>query len=273
AVTEADYTTTSWTAYPLVVAENVVTTDNTQAEVDAATSAITTAQGDLVPVSDLTAYNAALAAVTEADYTTTSWTAYQLVVAENVVTTDNTQAEVDAATSAITTAQGDLVPVSDLTAYNAALAAVTEADYTTTSWTAYQLVVAENVVTTDNTQAEVDAATSAITTAQGDLVPVSDLTAYNAALAAVTEADYTTTSWTAPHLWASRLSWLAPDRWVSRGSWLAHYNWASHFIWLAQSFRVSHNLWLAPLYWASRNLWLALQQRASLYHWLRYYNF
>ena len=58
----------------------------------------------------------------------------------------------------------------DLTAYNAAIAAVLEADYTAESWAAYQLVVNANLVTAANTQAEVDAATAAITTAQSDLV-------------------------------------------------------------------------------------------------------
>ncbi|MBP2025105.1 InlB B-repeat-containing protein, partial [Peptoniphilus stercorisuis] len=117
--------------------------------------------------------NAALAAVVEADYTVESWEAYQLVVAANGVTVENSQAEVDAATLAITTAQADLVEVpveADLTAYNAALAAVVEADYTVESWEAYQLVVAANGVTVANSQAEVDAATVAIIAAQADLV-------------------------------------------------------------------------------------------------------
>ena len=65
---------------------------------------------------------------------------------------------------------GTVTPAVDLTAYNAALAAVTEAGYTEASWTAYQAVVAANVVTTANTQAEVNAATAAIVAAQDDLV-------------------------------------------------------------------------------------------------------
>ncbi|WP_414733470.1 hypothetical protein [Acetobacterium carbinolicum] len=60
----------------------------------------------------------------------------------------------------------------DLTAYEAALAAVTEADYTAASWATYQEVVAANVVTEDNLQSEVDAATAAITAAQADLVKI-----------------------------------------------------------------------------------------------------
>ncbi|HQQ39850.1 MAG TPA: InlB B-repeat-containing protein, partial [Bacilli bacterium] len=59
----------------------------------------------------------------------------------------------------------------DLTAYNAALAAVVEADYTPASWAAYQVVVAANVVTVDNTAEEVATATANIIAAQADLVP------------------------------------------------------------------------------------------------------
>ena len=60
----------------------------------------------------------------------------------------------------------------DLTEYEAALAAVTQADYTAASWTAYQAVVNANVVDEDNLQSEVDAATAAIVAAQADLVKV-----------------------------------------------------------------------------------------------------
>ena len=60
----------------------------------------------------------------------------------------------------------------NLAAYAAALAAVDQAEYTVASWDAYQLVVTANVVTLANTQAEVDAATLAITNAQADLVEV-----------------------------------------------------------------------------------------------------
>lgn len=67
---------------------------------------------------------------------------------------------------------GTVIDQADLTAYNAAMAAVTEADYTVATWTAYQVVVAANVVTMTNTQVEVDAATAAITAAQADLVMV-----------------------------------------------------------------------------------------------------
>lgn len=58
----------------------------------------------------------------------------------------------------------------DLTEYNETLALVSEGDYTVESWTAYQIIVTANVVTTSNTQAEVDDAVNAIVAAQADLV-------------------------------------------------------------------------------------------------------
>lgn len=58
----------------------------------------------------------------------------------------------------------------DLTAYYKALAAVEEADYTSDSWAVYKKVVEANVVTVENSQAEVDAATAAIVAAQANLV-------------------------------------------------------------------------------------------------------
>jgi hypothetical protein len=53
--------------------------------------------------------------------------------------------------------------------YNAALAAVKQENYTKASWIIYQGVVEANLVTVTNTQAEVDAATLEITTAQSRL--------------------------------------------------------------------------------------------------------
>ncbi len=191
AVTSTGYTSGSWSTYQSVVADNVVTAQDTQAAVDAATAAITAAQANLV--ADLTAYNAALAAVNSANYTTASWSTYQGVVTANVVSGSNTPAQVAAAVAAITAAQADLVALANLSAYDAALAAVTSTGYTSGSWSTYQSVVADNVVTAQDTQAAVDAATAAITAAQANLV--ADLTAYNAALAAVNSANYTTASW------------------------------------------------------------------------------
>lgn len=64
----------------------------------------------------------------------------------------------------------------DMTAYNAALAAVTEDDYTADSWADYKAVVDANVMTAADTQSEVDAATAAIIAAQADLVKLGSST-------------------------------------------------------------------------------------------------
>jgi len=74
-------------------------------------------------------------------------------------------------------------PQADLTAYNAAVAeanAVVEADYTAESYAALQTALENNVVTADNTQAEVDAATAAINAAIDALVPVPKVTGVKA---------------------------------------------------------------------------------------------
>lgn len=62
----------------------------------------------------------------------------------------------------------------DLSAYEAALAAVQEADYTPELWSVYQTVVTANRVTIENTQEEVDAATTNIVGAQAALVKVAE---------------------------------------------------------------------------------------------------
>jgi uncharacterized protein YjdB len=80
----------------------------------------------------------------------------------------------------------------DMTAYNAAVEAaeaLTEADYTADSWAALQTALTDNVVTEDNTQEEVDAATEAITAATDSLVKilkVESVTAINASQVQVT---------------------------------------------------------------------------------------
>src|SRR5665648_659862 len=198
---EAALTSTDYTDYSEVTAALEMAEGSDAEKIDK-TTAINDAIAGLVL--KLAAYNAALAAVTETDYTADSWTTYAGIVTGNVVTTANTQEEIDAATLAITTAQGDLEAVpGDLELYMAALAAVTEADYTVGSWTTYAGIVTANVVTIDNLQSEVDAATLAITTAQGDLEAIADVdtTTYAAIVLTVPANNdlgtYTAGSWTA----------------------------------------------------------------------------
>lgn len=267
AVFEADYTVSSWGAYQLIVAENVVTSANTQAEVDVATSAIIAAQVNLIKplaVGNITSggpenYDSipAIPTILVKDYTAktvtvnelrhismdvsvisganeppyfvmtatkgietvhiTSWfktfdtpqgTENKLVWGQNVweVTAGTGYALADVTHSNVAGGSGiDLLGeafydtfgeyivtkvevkmfggpqkvevinyaenYTDITAYNAALSAVAEAG-NTTNWASYQTVVSANVVTVANTQAEVDAATLAITLAQGSLVTV-----------------------------------------------------------------------------------------------------
>ncbi|WP_050738836.1 hypothetical protein [Acetobacterium bakii] len=76
-----------------------------------------------------------------------------------------------------------IVKTTDLTAYNVALGAAEEvvaADYTAASYAALEKAVNDNVVTAADTQAEVDAATKAITDAQAQLVKVTNVTAVTA---------------------------------------------------------------------------------------------
>ncbi|MBC3797250.1 Ig-like domain-containing protein [Acetobacterium tundrae] len=68
----------------------------------------------------------------------------------------------------------------NLTAYNTAIAAVNQADYTTASWTTYQAVVAANPAATTDTQTKVDTATANIVAAQANLVVVPKVTSVTA---------------------------------------------------------------------------------------------
>lgn len=77
--------------------------------------------------------------------------------------------------------QVKIVKTTDLTAYNAALTKVSEADYTADSWKSYKAVVDQNSVTMVDKQAIVDAATKAILTAQKSLVKVPVTTLYDKA--------------------------------------------------------------------------------------------
>ena len=142
-----------------------IATDEVTTEVEAVS-----AQDNLVKVSSLTAYKKVLDGVTKADYTTKSWDIYKEVVDANKVTEQDSQEDVDDATSNIEKAQEDLVRVASLTAYNEALAKVHETDYTAESWNAYQKVVKINEVTNQDLQKDVDMAISKIETAQNDLI-------------------------------------------------------------------------------------------------------
>lgn len=217
---EADYTIVTWKAYQKVVDANIVTKDDIVNDITVATTAIEKAQADLVKKADLTIYNDVLDNAAEADCTAESWKIYQAVVAANVVTGEDTQAKVDAATIAIMKAQKSLVKFADMTEYTAALAAVKE-DQVKSGWAAYKTVVDANVVAKTNTQAEVDAATTAILTAQKKLLLYSDLTAFNKAIeqyvtygADAANAPYTAATWTVYVSRCENYGTLTAGKWV-----------------------------------------------------------
>ncbi|MBC3889174.1 hypothetical protein GH810_12705 [Acetobacterium paludosum] len=174
----------------------------------------------IVQTTSLAAYNTALAAVKEADYTTASWSAYQKVVTANVVSLANTQAKVDVATAAITAAQKDLVKLSNLTAYNKATAAITE-DQVKSGWTAYKAVLDANVVTNQNTQKAVDDATAKIVAAQKSLDLYAEMTEFNKAInlyvtygADAANAPYTEATWNTYTTQCELYGTLKDDVWV-----------------------------------------------------------
>jgi len=195
AVNKDDYTLASWTTYQAVVTAVKVTAESTQESVDTAIAAIKAVQSGLVFTSkgDLEIAKAKVAALAEDNYTAITWA--NLKKALEMPETTNT--EVADKTVAITNATSALVLKTDMIAYNKALAAVNKDDYTETSWTAYQTVVTENVVTAESTQKAIDIATVAITAAQGSLVFASkgDLETAKLNAAALSEEKYTIASW------------------------------------------------------------------------------
>lgn len=112
----------------------------TQEEIDAKVIAINEAIGSLIEKADLTAYKEALNAVVEEHYTKESWTIYQAVVEANQVTEENTQEEVDTATTNIKEAQDNLVfaGLAELDTLKEEVANLLEEDYTSESWTNLQ---------------------------------------------------------------------------------------------------------------------------------------
>lgn len=147
---------------------------------------------------DLDAYNAALAAVNQGDYTASTWAVYQKVVAENVVSTENKQAEVDQATANIIAAQAKLILVTQVTdvrainstqatvTFSGSLQAMNETNFTITDDSGVSLPVSEvvanpikTVATLTVENAFIDGETYIITAANlvdsnGDLIPTSN---------------------------------------------------------------------------------------------------
>ena len=170
--------------------------ETTNAEIVAKTTAINLAVEHLITkVSDaaLTVAKGNASALTSTDYTIATWA----VLTDALDDDETTELEVTTKTTAIDDAIDGLVLKADLTDYNAALVAVTEADYTSESWEIYQIVVGNNVVTVENSQSEVTTATSNITTAQSSLVfaGLADLNTAKDLAASKFQINYTEDSW------------------------------------------------------------------------------
>jgi len=197
-VTENLYTPESWAIYAAVVAANVVTAEDTQAKVDAATIAVIKAQKALVKFADLSAYNAVIAAVSE-EQVKSGWPEYKAVLAANQVTNRNTQAQVDTATANIQAAQKKLVLYSDISVFDSAIALYTEygadsdnAPYSRDSWNAYRFVCETygtlsdgtwvyDVISKNSDQTVINSAAADINSVVARLVKTADLRAFNTA--------------------------------------------------------------------------------------------
>ena len=117
---EEEYTPSTWAKYAVALEEaNKVmkAEDAVQADIDAAATALTSAQKVLKKVADKTALDTAIKAAIPADkkdnYTEDSWAAYEkaLEAAQTVLAdAEATQTKVDSATKAVTDAQNALTP-------------------------------------------------------------------------------------------------------------------------------------------------------------------
>jgi beta-glucosidase len=222
------YTSATWTALQdeLTNASSVLADSSaTQAQVDQAVKALTTALSGLTVAtaapdkSVLQNVHDAAAAMSNADdrYTTSSWSALQSALTGATTVLDKTsatQAEIDQATTALTTALSGLelkpVAVNKAVLRNAATVAATVSNeddvFTSGSWSALQTALTGATTVLDKTtatQAEVDQAADALTSALAGLtlkpVPVNKAVLSNAATVAATlsNADdwYTADSW------------------------------------------------------------------------------
>ncbi|MCI8384734.1 MAG: hypothetical protein HFJ33_07810, partial [Clostridia bacterium] len=193
-LTASDYSEASWKTLQTAIAgaEDL----SKQSEIDSKVEEIQTAMNGLtVDKSQLTAILLEVAQLIEKDYSIESWTA--LMNATAGVEELTKQSEIDAKVVEIRTAIDHLTV--DKTALNAILAEVaklTASDYSEASWRALQTAIAgaEDL----SKQSEIDAKVVEIRTAiDGLTADKTQLTEILARVAGLTQADYTTASWTA----------------------------------------------------------------------------
>ena len=162
-----DYTNATFAALATSLANaKLLTAENTQAEVDAAYNALKAAYDALAEKADLTQLSALIAtveALEEDKYTAATFAALATPLANaKALTAENTQAEVDAAYTALKAAYDALVEKADLTQLSALIAtveALNADDYTNATYAAVKAALdSAKLLTAENTQAEVDAA-------------------------------------------------------------------------------------------------------------------
>lgn len=202
---EADYTSASWPAFAEALANARAVDQNnaTQAAVDAAREGLELAQSRLIEKTSFAGLNEAIQAaeaLKEADYTKDSWKAADVAAAlaeAKAIEQDpeNTpQADVDAAVQKLADAMEQLVKKGDPKALDEAVKsaeALKAEDYTTSTWTALQAVLAEaKVLDRDNAdQTAVNTQTEKLVAAMDALVKAADKAALTEACDAAEAKD------------------------------------------------------------------------------------
>ncbi len=202
---EADYTSASWTSFAEALANARAVDQNnaTQAAVDAAREGLELAQSRLIEKTSFAGLNEAIQAaeaLKEADYTKDSWEAADVAAAlaeAKAIEQDpeNTpQADVDAAVQKLADAMEQLVKKGDPKALDEAVKsaeALKAEDYTTSTWTALQAVLAEaKALDRDNAdQTAVNTQTEKLVAAMDALVKAADKAALTEACDAAEAKD------------------------------------------------------------------------------------
>ena len=207
-----DYTSSSWAAVQKAVTDaNTAAGSEVKADVTNAKAELQKAKNDLVNISALKAAIAEAGALTQADYTSTTWAGFRGKLDSANTTAANgsaTQADVNTALQELNEAKSALVKRSDisrLTDMIAALENLSAENYTAASWAAFsQELVKAKAVTNETPQSEVDAAISSLGEARDALVKLADKTDLNARIAELQvftadgsgeEANYTSATW------------------------------------------------------------------------------
>lgn len=214
---EADYTAETWTALQnaLQSANAVAANPNaTQKEVNEANTALINARKALKKLveTDYTKLNESIQSIESlkgAEYTTKTWNAMQdaLQNAQKVIANEEaTQTQVDAANTALKNAIGALVKLANFDQLKASIVkakSLKAEAYTADTWAKVDeaLKNANTIAKNNNAaQADVDAASTALTTAINGLKTITNFDALNASIqkaSSLKAADYTPETWKA----------------------------------------------------------------------------